>query len=144
MKDAYGILPLPKFDEEQAFYRTSSRNTHNSFSMPVTCADPDTAGAVLEALSSSNHEKVLPAYFETALKTKYSRDDDSARMYDLIRESMFLDFGYTYCNATGNAIATVFRGAFNGNRVASLLASNKEVLETTLRDYIEEVRSNCE
>ncbi len=145
MNDAYGILPLPKFDEEQEFYRTSSRNTHNSFSMPVICADPDMAGAVLEALSSSNHETVLPAYFETALKTKYSRDDDSARMYDLIRESMFLDFGYTYCNATGNAIASVFRRAFSGgNGVASLLASDKEALETTLKDYIEEVRSNCE
>lgn len=144
MEDSYGILPLPKFDEEQTEYRTSSRNTHNSFSMPVICKDPDKAGAVLEALSSSNHETVIPAYFETALKTKYSRDDDSSRMYDLIRESMYLDFGYTYCNATGNAIAKVFRSAFtSGKGVASMLAANKELLETELSNYIETVRSNC-
>lgn len=144
MKDPYGILPLPKFDEEQTSYRTSSRNTHNSFSMPVTCADPDMAGAVFEALSSSNYETVYPAYFETALKTKYSRDDDSARMYDIIRDSMYLDFGYTYCNATENAIAKVFRAAFaNNSGVASLIAQYQEMFETALAGYIEEVRSNC-
>lgn len=144
MEDTYGILPLPKYDESQTQYRTSSRNTHNSFSMPVTCKNTDMAGAVFEALSSSNYETVYPAYFETALKTKYSRDDDSARMYDIIRDSMYLDFGYTYCNATGNAIAAVFRTSFAGGKgVASLIASNKEALEANLAEYIEEVRSNC-
>lgn len=83
MKDAYGILPYPKADENQKEYVSSARNTHNAFSMPITCEDPDMAGAVLEALSSSNHDTVLPAYFETALKKKYARcPDDSARMYE--------------------------------------------------------------
>ena len=65
MKDDYGILPYPKYDESDE-YRSSARNIHNAFSMPVTTSHEDIAVAVLEALSSEKYETVLPAYFETA------------------------------------------------------------------------------
>lgn len=140
MKDPYGILPYPKFDKAQESYRSSSRNTHNAFSMPVTCGNPDMAGAVLEALSSSNYNTVLPAYFEIALKTKYARDDDSSRMYDLIRQGMILDFGYTYSNAVGSA-ESVFNNSYRKeNSMASNVASLKPSLEKSLENYLEAVR----
>lgn len=144
MKDAYGILPFPKFDETQKDYISAARNTHNSFSMPITCSDPDAAGAVLEALSSSNHQNVLPAYFETALKVKYSRDDDSARMYDLIRDGMILDFGYTYNNAvSGGKAGDLFRQSYlKANSLSSNVAKQKSSLENTLEKYLSGLREN--
>ncbi|MDD4773422.1 MAG: hypothetical protein PHZ09_07430, partial [Eubacteriales bacterium] len=51
MKDEYGILPAPKWDENQAGYYTVARNVYSSFAVPVTCSDPDLTGAVLEALA---------------------------------------------------------------------------------------------
>lgn len=140
MKDDYGILPYPKFDEAQEEYRSSARNTHNAFSMPVTSAHPEIAGAVLEALSSSNYETVLPAYFETALKKKYARDDDSSRMYDIIRNTMTLDFGYIYSNAIGFS-ESVFNASYKQeNSFASNLASKKSTLETKLEEYMTNIR----
>lgn len=140
MKDDYGILPYPKFDEEQEEYFSSARNTHNAFSMPVTSKDPDMAGAVLEALSSSNHDTVFPAYFEIALKTKYSRDNDSARMYDIIRDTMILDFGYIYGNAIGGPEQVFFSSFTKENSLASNVASKKSSLETALANYLEKLR----
>ncbi|MGN1128372.1 MAG: hypothetical protein ACI4T6_05380, partial [Candidatus Flemingiibacterium sp.] len=140
MKDDYGILPYPKYDEEQDYYISSARNTHNAFSMPVTSKDPDMAGAVLEALSSSNHDTVLPAYFEIALKTKYSRDNDSARMYDIIRDTMILDFGYIYGNAIGNPESVYNSSYRTENSLASNVASKKSSLETALANYLEKLR----
>ena len=144
MESPYGILPYPKYDEEQSSYRSSSRNTHNAFSMPVTCSHPDTAGAVLEALSSIKYNTVLPTYFETALKQKYARDDDSSRMYDIIRDCMTLDFGYTYGNAIGSP-----EGVFNDsyrkeNSLISNYAKKEKSLNTALEKYLAQVRENCE
>lgn len=39
---------------------------------------------------------VTPAYYEVALKVKYSRDDMSSQMLDLICESAITNFGYAY------------------------------------------------
>ena len=143
MKDSYGILPYPKYDEAQENYISGSRNTHNAFSMPITCGDQDMAGAVLEALSASNYNTVLPAYFEIALKTKYAHDDDSARMYDLIRETMILDFGYIYGNAIGGPEGIFYNSIKSENSLASQVASNKTRLQTALDSYIEKYREMC-
>lgn len=143
MEDPYGILPYPKFNEEQANYCSSSRNTHNAFSMPVTCGDIEMAGAVMEALSSSNYQTVVPAYFETALKVKYAHDDDTARMYDLIRETMILDFGYIYGNAIGSPEGVFFDSFKKENSLASNVASKQKSLDTALATYLETLRKNC-
>ncbi|MBE6611048.1 MAG: hypothetical protein E7632_01035 [Ruminococcaceae bacterium] len=144
MKSPYGILPFPKYDEVQKEYISTSRNTHNAFSMPITCADPDMAGAVMEALSASNHTSLLPAYFEVALKTKYSRDDDSARMFDLIRSTMVLDFGYTYNNALGFPITEVVWKSFKEeNSISSNVASSISSLDANLEKLLTDIRENC-
>lgn len=140
IEDSYGILPYPKYNEEQENYYNCSRNTQNAFSMPVTCSDAETAGAVLEALSSANHNSLIPAYFETAMKTKYAMDSDSARMYDLIRDSALLTFWYTYNNAIGNPEGVFFSCSFSAKsagQMSSVVAANQKKLETALVKYLE-------
>ena len=43
----------------------------------MTCNDPDAVSAVLEALASEGYRTLRTAYFDTALKEKYSRDEDT-------------------------------------------------------------------
>ena len=91
----FGVIPYPKYDEKQERYITTARGDYSCFGIPVT-AKIDAAAAVLEALASENYRSVTPAYFEKALKVKYSRDNESAVMFDLIRNSVSYDFGYFY------------------------------------------------
>ena len=83
---------------------------------------------------------MLPAYFETALKKKYARDDDSSRMYDIIRNTMTLDFGYIYSNAIGFAESVFNESYKKENSFASNLASKKSTLETKLEEYMTNIR----
>ncbi len=144
MKDTYGILPYPKFDRAQDGYRSGARSTHNSFSLVKTSADPSCAGAVLEALGSSNYRTVTPAYFEVALKVKYTVDNDSARMFDLIRNGTSSDFGYLFSNVVGNPVTEVFINSIKEGGFASKLASFKSSVDESLAAYLKAVRENID
>ncbi|MBQ8508700.1 MAG: hypothetical protein IJ493_02220 [Clostridia bacterium] len=142
MKNDYGILPMPKADEDQENYYSGSRSTHNVFAMPVTTQNADNAGAFMEALSASNHETVLPAYYEIALKTKYSRDDESSRMYDIIHDGMMLNFSYLYNGAIGTS-AAYETGLANPDNFMSYIEANRTSLEANFAKYVEEMEENC-
>ena len=111
----FGILPYPKMDEKQENYITSSHDTANVGAIPMTCSKAETMGAVLEVLARESSKNVVPAYYETALKVKYARDDQSSRMLDLIRynitEVFPIAFG-NYCNdlPLGKAFSTPLQG----------------------------------
>jgi len=142
MNDPYGVLPFPKYDEAQTEYRSGARNTHNSFAMPITCKDPDRAGAVFEALSSANYVQVAPAYFEMALKTKYASDNDTARMYDIIRAGTNLDFAYIFNNPLGKPIQNVYEKGYKTEGViASQIASNKDKIINTANAFFEAIEA---
>ena len=98
----YGVIPFPKWDEDQADYRTTARATYSSFCIPITAKDPDMSAAVLECFASESYRTVSPAYFETALKVKYSRDDETAQMYDLIKSSVTFSFATSFTMAIGD------------------------------------------
>lgn len=146
MESEYGVLPYPKYEEDQTEYRTLSRTTHNAFMMPMTCKDPDMATAVLEALSASNYYAVLPAYFETALKIKYSYDTTTSALFDLIHDSMALEFGYAFNSALGSQPITVYTnilktiGSFSSAIRAQqkIIAKQYEILVETINDKCEE------
>ena len=74
----------------------------------------DITGAVLEALGSETYRSVTPAWYETALKVKYSRDDISAQIIDIIHDSMTTDFIYAY-NASLSKIGVVMRTLVGNN-----------------------------
>ena len=140
MESSYGILPYPKYDEVQESYYTASRNTHNAFSMTATCRDPAMAGAVLEALSSCKYQEVFPTYFEVALKTKYAQDNQSAKIFDIIHDSMVLDFGYVYGNALSSVTDAMAVAIFdNAETLASKIQSNQKKAETAYEAYIQKI-----
>ena len=93
MNSDYGIIPYPKWNKEQPAYYTSSQNAYTLFCIPATCSKTDAVGATLEALCAESYRTVTPAYYEIALKKKYSRDDETSQMLDIIRSGLTFDFG---------------------------------------------------
>ena len=138
----YGVLPYPKFDENQAEYHTTTLTSYTVFCVPADCKAPDRTAAVLEAMASESWRSVTPAYFETALKVKYAADDETAQMFDLIRDNISFDFGYIY-TLSMNGISDRFKTAVNENKpewasnVAGFEASAVDSLDkllTTIRN----------
>lgn len=96
MKDEVGILPYPKFDETQENYISSSHDTTEIGVIPITTSKFDMTCAVLEVLNRETQKIVLPAYYETGLKVKYSRDDLSSQMIDIIHDNIGGSFALAY------------------------------------------------
>lgn len=94
MPDDFGVLPLPKYNAEQSQYYSRVIGGF-PFVVPTTNVRPDIAGAVMEAMACSARNEIIPAYYESALKTKYSRDADTAEMLDLIFDTRMYDLGDT-------------------------------------------------
>ena len=98
MEQEFGVVPMPKFDEQQQEYRTLLHDQFTVLSILTTVKDDrlDEVGAVLEALSSESYKTVRPAYYETTLRTKIAQDPQSAEMFDIIVDNVYIDAGIIY------------------------------------------------
>lgn len=93
----YGIVPVPKLDQSQEDYYACTSDRF--FVIPNTCPDTEFVGLMLEGLSAQGYRTIYPAYFESALKDRYSHDDETAQALDLVRAHMVMSFAYTYTGA---------------------------------------------
>lgn len=102
MVDDAGVIPYPMFNEAQDAYYTSSHDTAGVAVIPITNTKFDMTTAALEVLCRESNNLIIPAYYETALKVKYSRDDDASIMLDIIRDGISSVFGVAYGNYCAN------------------------------------------
>ena len=100
MEQQFGVVPMPKFDEVQTEYRTLLHDQFTVFSILTTVEKEegrlDEVGAVLEAMSSESYKTVRPAYYETTLRTKIAQDPQSAEMFDIIVDNIYMDAGILF------------------------------------------------
>ena len=95
-EDDYGVLPYPKYDENQAEYHTMADGYHTVLAIPKTVKDTAFVGTIVEALSAETWKTITPTFYEIALKTRYLRDSESKEIMDLIIDGRTFDFGYIY------------------------------------------------
>ena len=97
MEANFGILPLPKYNKEQEqYYSTMQYNNATTMCIPISASDLERTGAILEAWAAESVDTLTRAYYEINLKGKYSRDDESAEMLDLIFSTRFIDQGMLF------------------------------------------------
>ncbi len=90
----FGIIPYPKFTEEQSRYY-SRVSYYNSPMVPITNDKLEMTGAVLEYFNYASREVVVPEYYDRALRGISVRDEESQEMLDLIFVSRVVDIGDT-------------------------------------------------
>jgi len=101
----FGILPLPKYDDAQKDY--ISRMIDGWIHVvPVTNTRLELTGMMIEALGAESKNEVIPTFFDIALKTKISRDNESAEMLDIMFENLTVDLGDTVWQEAIRAIVT--------------------------------------
>ena len=92
MDKDFGILPMPKYDENQDQYASYIHAGWTSgISMPITNTEDDLAGRLIEDMAYQSSITVRPAYYDVTLKGKVSRDNDSGDMLDIIYSNINLD-----------------------------------------------------
>lgn len=132
-----GIVPVPKLDSDDGYISHNYGCTLSA--IPVNAPDIERSAIILEALNAESYKNVTPSYYETVLKSKLTRDDESREMLDLIFENIDFDFGFIHSNKIGGIEGTMF-GGDNAN-VASTYASNEETYKQNLAKLIEAYES---
>lgn len=142
-----GIVPYPKLDEQQENYVTSAHDTSEIGLLPVTMPESrlSFASAVIEVLSRESSKTVLPAYYESSLKIKYTRDEVSAQMIDMIHDGLSNSFALAWHQPLGTFLQSViFSAASAENTFASTYASAEKGMQEKLNTLIETYKTNNE
>lgn len=118
MDHEVGVVPYPKLDENQKNYITSSHDTTEVGVIPVTNSKFEDTCLVLEVLNREAKKTILPAYYETALKVKYTRDELSAKMIDIIHNNIGGSFALAFSNTCSDVFmkSTFYNPLSTGSR----------------------------
>ncbi len=138
MADDFGILPSPKYDEKQEDY--INLTTDSIFAViPFCAADPERSAAVLEVMSFYGHEYITPAYTETTLQYKKTRDTESAEMIRLCLDTARMDLGTIYGSEYCGWDAIYNKVMLNANEfvLSSYIASQDSAVNVRLQKVIE-------
>lgn len=133
----FGIVPWPKFNETTDKYYANVDAGCNLIIVPITAGDAERTSVILEALCAEGYASVVPAYFEVALSTKYSRDEESPQMLEIVKAGRVYDLGY-YDNTLG-VLNSVGQNMFSTkNRdFASLYAKNEKSANKMLQKLVD-------
>ena len=146
MKDDFGVLPSPKYDESQKEYGTQLHSCA-LWCIPMDAKDPEMSAAVMTSMAYDSHEIVIEPHFERLLKTRYVKDSESGYMIDTIYYNMFMNFDSIYNEvfypgsgfSDKNVMPMFIFGAFaNGNSgsASSWWIQNRDNLQTELEFVI--------
>lgn len=134
MKSDFGIVPYPKFDENQEDYYTMMPSAACILLVPSTAKDQELTAKVMESMGYYTSRDVVPAYFEVALKDKYTRDSDVPEMLEIIRNSAKLDFGVAYSEYFDLSTGNFFRRP--DSSIVSSFASSETMWETKIKNMV--------
>ncbi|MHB1152200.1 MAG: hypothetical protein ACYCWE_15835 [Eubacteriales bacterium] len=99
MESDYGLLPIPKYDSSQKEYRTNAGGL--VIAIPATASDTDRTGMVTESLAYYGRKLAYPAYVETAISIKGTRDEAAQESLEIILNSANYNFGTFFSGFSG-------------------------------------------
>ncbi len=144
MEADLAVLPYPKRDDTQATYVSAIHDTTEIGFIPATVGDADMPflSTVIEVLCRETNRQVLPVYYESSLKIKYTRDKLSGQMIDIIHDHYGSGFALTWSVSLGDYLlySTLYNCiAENSTHLASKLKSQKKQANAKLAALIEQV-----
>lgn len=128
----FGVLPMPKYDEQQKTYANSPNTwfTDNVI-IPSTNADLERTGAVIEAMGYYSAQYVTPAFIDNVVMNKTIRDEKSAEMINLVYDTITYDVAQIF--NWGGITDTMYVIYFSdGQSYSSVYASYKSAIDKAI------------
>ena len=133
MESDFVMLPQPKYDEAQENYRVQMGTASGMLFIPNTVKNTAMTVDVLNAHGALSYMDVVPAYYEDALKYKYTRVEKNMEVIDIINRSIMLDVTYAHSQTIGNEVQMLFyRNTVSANPVASKFAAVEKAIQAKL------------
>lgn len=136
MEDTFGIVPFPKYDEAQDEYRTTLVSQLFYLTVPVTNTRHDLIGTVSECLAYKGYADIVPVYYDSVVKHKGLRNEDSAEMLEILRRTRGVDPAFIY-GWNRDLLSAITDKLYTGSsQVASDVASQKPVIESKIEEFM--------
>ena len=127
MEAEYTMLPYPKWDENQSAYYTNADDKFTVFGLPMPSYNNlEFVSVIFEALCAESYKTVYPAYYDTALKGKYSTDQKTAEIVDLTMAGRKFDFAFQFGTTIFQNIPYMLRDHLQDNN-PNLASSYKKI-----------------
>jgi len=134
----FGIVPAPKYDENQDnYYSCYSNSNTTAYAIPITATDVSRTGTILEQMAILSQFTLTPAYYDVTLEGKAFRDEESKEMVDIILADRNYDIGSIYDWGT---IQSIFQNEFYAKKssdFASAYAAIEESAIAAIEEFIE-------
>lgn len=139
MEDDYGVLPIPKYNEEQENYHSWSNSIGSTLSIPSTIAknDVDRFANVLEVYALFSQKYVRPAYYDVVLLTRNVDDVESSEILNMIFENRTYDMALYYSLGLSNIFSNAVMS--KGSDFSSQYASVKKNFDRTITNILRRV-----
>ena len=116
MESEYTMLPYPKWDEAQEGYYTNADDKFSVFCLPKPSYNNlEFISCIFEALCAESYKTVYPAYYDQALKGKYSTDATTAEMVDLVMAGRKFDFTFQFGSMLFQSLPYMIRNMIQDN-----------------------------
>ncbi len=132
----YGLVPNPKYDQNQDRYYTTVGNPFTLYEIMVNCDKESAVTAVLECWASEAYRRTTPAIFEINMKLKYAQDDQTSMVFDIIRDSIVFDLGRIFGAKLSTMSEIYSKACINNESWATVAATHKKVLERQLETLL--------
>ena len=141
--DNFGVLPMPKYDEAQESY-ISMMATWGVLltTVPKTNTDPVRTGTVLDYLAYQSYISLMEPYYDAFLTQKGARNEDSADMLSIIRDTRDVNLGYlfSWSNSMEEPIRTeLMKGSTN---IAAIIAKYESKVQTAIDKTMKKIEEN--
>ena len=131
MEADFGVLPPPKYNEDQDRYYSIILNPFMQM-IPVTSEDPLRTLHVLDVFSAASHDTVVDAYVNVTLTGKVARDQDTVRMLHLVFDELYYNIHFSSVSIRSTVNSAISAG---NDAIASTLqkvakATSKQLEKT--------------
>ena len=133
----YGVIPMPKFDEEGDYISTSYGVS--LFGIPKAATDPHFSAVIMDAMNYYSNDTIVKGFFDSTMKAQVADSAYDARMMDIARNNLYFDFAWILQQGGTMTVHSAFNSAtVNADKdLASLLAPAMEVSTEGLAKLIE-------
>jgi len=136
MKSDYGLVPIPTVNPGDEF-SAGVDYCAPMFSIPMQVEDPDMVGIILEYMAYESEKILLPAYYETTVKTKRMEDVRDYDMLDIVRNN--IDYNWFGIYMWDSDIATMRDQMIASGHFASVWKRYESKGQAELDEFIEKM-----
>ena len=133
----YGILPLPKYTEDQQSYYSQTHAAHSTvIAVPKVTSDLNKTGKILEDFAYQSSINVYPVIMDVMIKHRNAQTVDDYNMLEIIFSGVRCDLGLSLKGEMNidDDVRTLIRQNFSG--IASTLAGRMPTYQATLDSLV--------